>query len=108
MVGGLVYLIDTNIWLELFLEQEKADVVRDFIHSVDSTKCYITDFSIYSIGIILLRFNKKNTLVSFLTKVILESGIHKIVLDEKELIEMLTDDECNKLDFDDANQYYYA
>ena len=28
MVGRLMFLVNTNIWLELLLEQEKADEVR--------------------------------------------------------------------------------
>ena len=103
-----MYLVDTNIWLELFLEQEKANEVRNFFEGINSAKLYITDFTIYSLGIILLRLQKADTLKLFLTKNIIESSINKIVLDENELLEMLNDKECKKLDFDDGYQYYAA
>jgi len=108
MVGRLVFLIDTNIWLELLLEQERANEVQEFFGKVDSSKLYITDFTIYSIGIILYKFQKIETLKSFLTKSIIGANINKITLQEDELLSMLDDDECNKLDFDDSYQYYAA
>jgi len=63
-----MFLVDTNIWLELLLEQEKANEVRDFFGQVNSAKLYITDFTIYSIGIILFKLHKTDTLKSFLIK----------------------------------------
>lgn len=51
-----MYLVDTNIWLELFLEQEKADEVRQFLKAVEAIS--ISEFSLYSIGIILTQLKK--------------------------------------------------
>lgn|GEM_PF-3283775 len=31
-----MYLVDTNVWLERFLEQEKAEEVRDFLDRTSS------------------------------------------------------------------------
>ncbi len=53
-----MYLIDTNIWLELLLQQEKAEEVSSFFQAVDSSSLAITDFTLYSIGIILTRLKK--------------------------------------------------
>jgi len=103
-----LFLIDTNIWLELLLEQERAEEVRDFLNKVNPATLFITDFTIYSIGIILTKLQKLDVLKTFLTKVIIESGINKIVIDDNELLEMFDDKECNKLDFDDSYQYYAA
>jgi uncharacterized protein len=55
MVGRLMFLIDTNVWLELLLEQEKADQVRAFFQRIDAALLSISEFSLYSIGIILIR-----------------------------------------------------
>jgi predicted nucleic acid-binding protein len=44
MVGRLMYLIDTNIWLELLLEQEKEEEVRSFFQSVEARLLSISDF----------------------------------------------------------------
>ena len=80
MVGRLsVYLVDTNIILELLLEQEKAKDVFTFLHKTDSSLIYITEFSLYSIGIALLRLNKTKLFIKWIN-----------------------------LDFDDAYQYAVA
>ena len=50
-----MYLLDTNIFIELLLEQEKAEDVRKFLINHDPCELYITEFSFYSIGIILLK-----------------------------------------------------
>ena len=50
-----MYLVDTNVWLELFLEQEKAAEVRRFFQQVEARLIAITEFSLYSIGVILTR-----------------------------------------------------
>jgi uncharacterized protein len=50
-----VYLIDTNIWIELLLEQERSEQVRHLFNTVDADQLAITEFSVYSIGIILAR-----------------------------------------------------
>lgn len=54
-----MYLIDTNIWLELLLRQDKASEVAAFFQAVDASSLAITDFTLYSIGIILTRFSKR-------------------------------------------------
>jgi hypothetical protein len=45
-----VFLVDTNAWLELLLEQEKAGEVREFFQRVEARLLAITEFSLYSVG----------------------------------------------------------
>ncbi len=45
------YLLDTNIWLELLLNQENADTVSLFLDKTPSDLIAISDFSLHSIGI---------------------------------------------------------
>lgn len=47
-----MYLIDTNIWLELFLEQENRVQVRQFMETIEGQQLVISEFSLYSIGVI--------------------------------------------------------
>lgn len=103
-----MFLIDTNIFLELLLDQERAEEVRNFFERVNPSALFITDFTIYSIGIILTKLQKSDSLKVFLTKVIIESGINNISIDDNELIKMIDDEECKELDFDDSYQYYAA
>ena len=48
-----MYLLDTNIFLELFLDQDKADDVEKLLRTVPKERLYISEFSLYSVGIIL-------------------------------------------------------
>lgn len=49
-----MYLIDTNIFLEVLLEQEKADNVRGFFSLIRTSEIFLTDLSLHSMGIILI------------------------------------------------------
>jgi len=60
-----MYLIDTNIWLELLLQQDKAGEVSSFFQAVDASSLAITDFTLYSIGIILTRLKKYDVFDDF-------------------------------------------
>jgi len=55
MNGKTKYLLDTNILLELLLNQEKADEVQHFLNAISINQLYLTEFSLYSIGINYLR-----------------------------------------------------
>ena len=65
MVGGLMYLVDTNVWVELLLEQEKAKEVRRFLEKIDPKLLYMTEFTLYSINIVLVRLKKMELLRRF-------------------------------------------
>ncbi len=52
---GQVYLLDTSILLELLLEQERADEVEQFLRFAPGGSLYLSDFSLYSLGLILTR-----------------------------------------------------
>lgn len=44
------YLVDTNIWLERMLDQERAADVAEFLNRVPADQLCLTDFSLHSIG----------------------------------------------------------
>lgn len=66
-----MYLIDTNIFLEGLLEQEKAESVRYFFQAVDIEKTFMTDLALHSIGIILFRLKKYELFTSFVEDMII-------------------------------------
>ena len=47
-----MYLIDTNIFLEVLLTQEKKETCKKFLDE-NIKNLYISDFSLHSIGVIL-------------------------------------------------------
>ncbi len=108
MVGGLMYLVDTNVWLELLLEQERADEVRQFFQAIEARWLAITEFSLYSIGVILTRLGKDAMFEDFLSDTIEDSGVGRVRLDTTDLKQVLAVRQQFNLDFDDAYQYRAA
>ena len=103
-----MYLVDSNIWLEVLLEQEKsADAVK-FLTSIDSNRLFITDFTVYSMGIILTRLGRSDVFDRFVQDTITDSGVEmiRISLNEMSVISAIT--KQYGLDFDDAYQYALA
>ncbi|MBS4028727.1 MAG: type II toxin-antitoxin system VapC family toxin [Ignavibacteriales bacterium] len=103
-----MYLVDSNIWLELLLEQEKQEEVREFLNRLDGNELSITEFSLYSIGLILTQLKKQNLFEDFLTDTIMSAGVHCVRLTLDELKELLLMTKQHLLDFDDAYQYTVA
>ncbi len=102
-----MYLVDTNIFLELLLEQEKAGEVLKFMKNAKTSDLFVTEFTIYSIGIALLRL-KKFILYRRWIDDIINSNIRTVRLDLIELQSLIKFTSKFKLDFDDAYQYAIA
>jgi hypothetical protein len=62
----MMYLLDTNIWLERLLDQDRSGEVDRFLSSVPSERLFITDFSLHSIGVILGRLGRMPAFCSFI------------------------------------------
>jgi PIN domain nuclease of toxin-antitoxin system len=52
-----MYLLDTNIFLEILLDQEKSSKCKRFLLS-NENQIFISNFSLHSIGVILFRYKK--------------------------------------------------
>lgn len=103
-----MYLVDTNIWLEILLEQKKSWEAKLFFERVETENIHITEFSVYSIGIILSKYKKTNVLRNFLFDLIYESAIDVIRLKDEDHFKIIEAMENYSLDFDDAYQYVAA
>ena len=106
----MVYLIDTNIFLEILLEQKRADECRDLLDMFyeQNQPIIISLFSVHSILINLINRKKFEKAEEFVTKI--KRSEHILVYrddieDHFEIIEICND---TKLDFDDGIQYYIA
>lgn len=53
-----MFLVDTNVWLELLLQQEKVEEALQFAKRVEAHQLAITDFALDSIGVSLTRHGK--------------------------------------------------
>ena len=100
-----MYLVDTNVTLELLLDQERSDDVRTFLRTVDSSLLHITEFSIYSIGIALLKLEKPELFMRWISD-LLNSNVRIAKLELADYKLLVSTAQKFELDFDDA--YHYA
>jgi len=103
-----VYLVDTNIWLERLLEQDRSVEVGRFLEVVPSKELFITDFAFHSIGVILGRLNKSDVLLLFIRDLFIEGSVSLVHLEPQEVEKVVEAMEKFGLDFDDAYQYVAA
>jgi len=103
-----MYLLDTNVFLELLLDQERADDVERFIQHHAEDPLYMSDFSLYSVGIILFRHGVHEMFNEFLDDVLVHGPVNRVVLPVEDLTGIASVAERFNLDFDDACQYVLA
>lgn len=100
-----MYLIDTNIFLEILLLQERKETCKNFLDA-NIGSMSISDFSLHSIGVILFRNNKDNVFLEFTKDIIPKVDI--ITLHKSLYEELPHDKNTFGLDFDDLYQYKIA
>jgi predicted nucleic acid-binding protein len=95
MEKWLVFLLDTNIWLERLLGQGQAEVVAELLDTLSPSDMCMTDFTLHSIGVICNRLNQRDVFIKFVDDVLIDAGVVEII-------------DLFRLDFDDAYQYVAA
>ncbi|MBO3831847.1 MAG: type II toxin-antitoxin system VapC family toxin [Candidatus Brockarchaeota archaeon] len=100
-------LVDTNIFLELFLGQEKAEECEKFLQKISDgeLEAVVSKFTIHAVEAIL---NNPSLILAFLRNVhgSLGLNVYETSLEDEMASSMLMDK--IKLDFDDSLQYYVA
>ncbi len=108
MAQSLTYLLDTNIWLERLLDQDRADEVRRLLDEVSSDRLFVTDFSFHSIGVILLRLGQPEAFLRFAEDLFADGAVRLVALDPADMGRIVAVASEYHLDFDDAYQYVAA
>lgn len=103
-----MYLVDTNVWLERLLDQEKSEDVGNFLHRTPSEQLFITDFTFHSIAIVLNKLGRNKVLLDFVRDVFVDGSVSLIHLEPEDTNQIVFAIEEFKLDFDDAYQYVAA
>lgn len=101
-------LLDTNIWLELLLAQQRAEEVHRFLQHSNTADLAMTDFTLYSIGIILTRHHKYDLFADFVADTLENAAIQLVSLNAVEMRQLVVFQQQLRLDFDDAYQYTAA
>lgn len=103
-----MYLLDTNVWLERLLDQERSEEVGRFLSRVSSERLFITDFTLHSIGVILSRLNQSEVLLQFVRDTFIEGAVSLVHLGPEGMESVVSVMRQFRLDFDDAYQYAAA
>ena len=103
----MIVLVDTNIFLELFLDQERADDCEKFLSKVSDGEIegVVTHFSVHAIEAIL---DNSEAIQGFLRNLQRSIGleVYNTTLEDEMAASMLMD--RIGLGFDDSLQYYVA
>ncbi|MEJ2672406.1 MAG: PIN domain-containing protein [Deltaproteobacteria bacterium] len=103
-----MYLLDTNIILELLLDQDHADQVAAFLNQAAPNSLHVSEFSLYSIGIILLRLKRYDLFLRSLKDLFLSEAIGLLRLGLDDIQKVIEVGQTFGLDFDDSYQYVTA
>ena len=103
-----MYLVDTNVWLERLLNQDKSDEVGQFLKQVSARYLSVTDFTFHSICVVLTRLGRSDVLLDFVQDVFAESAVNLVSLKPEQTVAVIDEIKKYKLDFDDAYQYVAA
>jgi hypothetical protein len=98
------YLVDTNVWLERLLDQEKSGIVSRFLDGIPLNNLFVSDFAIHSIGVILSRYKKLDLFEEFLNDLFVNGQIEQLSLNSVDLMNVILNIQEFNLDFDDAYQ----
>ena len=101
-------LVDTNIFLEVLLEQVRANEAKELLSKTDLHDFLISDFSLHSIGVLLLRRNRADAFRKFVSDMVFGADTGVARLDAGDMNTLADHAASFKLDFDDAYQYALA
>jgi hypothetical protein len=101
-------LLDTNIFLEIVLEQERAPEAKSLLINADQHEFFASDFSLHSIGLALFRPRRYEMFRVFVKDMLLVAGTTLLSLNVADMGSVAVAAERFKLDFDDAYQYVVA
>ncbi|AVQ73275.1 hypothetical protein MTo_01233 [Microcystis aeruginosa NIES-1211] len=108
MEKWLVFLLDTNIWLERLLGQGQAEVVAELLDTLSLSDMCMTDFTLHSIGVICNRLNQREVFIKFVDDVLIDAGFVLVSIPANQMKRVVEIIDLFRLDFDDAYQYVAA
>ncbi len=101
-------LVDTDLFIEVLLNQASAGDARTFLENPKGHELYISDFALHSIGLLLFQHKQHQVFRQFLQDVIHRVGIAWVSLSAPEMDTLVDVAAKFNLDFDDAYQYLSA
>jgi len=103
-----MYLIDTNVVLEILLGQKNAEEAKQFLQKAAPAQLYMTEFSLYSLGIILVHRKMYEAFLRTVDDLFVKGGMPLLRLGVEDMHQVAAVARKFRLDFDDAYQYVAA
>jgi predicted nucleic acid-binding protein len=103
-----MYLVDTNLILEVLLRQAKSEEVKRFLEHARSDQLFLTEFSLYSLGVLLIRRNMHDIFLRAVEDLLFTGGMTLLRLVPADLADVTRRSKQFGIDFDDAYQYVAA
>ncbi len=105
-----MYLIDTNIFLEVLLARGRKEECKEFLRSVKEGKlrALVTDFSVHSIIVIMSSFNRLSGLRRFLLSLRGYKGLFLYNTSLVDEVKAVDNSRRLKLEVEDSIQYTVA
>lgn len=101
------FLVDANVWIEVFLDQAQADVAQSFLQAASPGQLAITDFALFACALRFRRSRARDAFPRLLREIeAAEAEILRLTLPELGRVWRITFE--LRLDFDDAYQYTAA
>jgi predicted nucleic acid-binding protein len=101
-------LLDTNVFLEILLDQEQAASATTLLAEAGVHEFFLTDYALHSIGLLLFRRRLHQVFTDFVEDMLLGAGVRIATLPSEELSAVSEAARTYGLDFDDAYQYAVA
>lgn len=101
-------LADTNIFLEIILDQEHASDARSLLGHSDKHELFISDYSFHSIGLLLFCRKQHDVFQKFISDLLSNGVLNIVSLLPEDMDDCIHAAKKFGLDFDDAYQYAVA
>lgn len=103
-----MFLVDTSVWLEILLDQDAREEARRFLEEAPPGTLLVSEFTLYSIGLILGHEEDPGTYTTFLRETVERGSVARIRLSLANLSRLPDAMKRHDLDFDDAYQHLAA
>ncbi|MCY7408802.1 MAG: PIN domain-containing protein [Chitinophagales bacterium] len=103
-----MYLIDTNVWLEDLLHQQRAAEADRLFKEIPSRLLFISSFALFSIGIILTSRKQQELFVTLLNDLFNRGNVKILEPSIEDLHSISLLSKKSGLDFDDSFQAFIS
>ena len=103
-----MYIIDTNIFLEIFLHRGKSSEAKKFLSQTPFSHIYVTDVSLYTIGLLLFKNNGHQAYLHLLNDLFQKGEVWRIQLVMENMQKVVEVSQKYALSYNDAYQYAAA